>query len=118
MNSQGVAVLIMSALVLPLLLAPASEAAVSCSDVLKDLRPCVKYLTNGSGAPPAACCTGASALASAATNTADKKAACACIKTAAQKINPNAQLAQALPANCGISFPYTVSPNVDCSKIT
>ncbi|KAG8640158.1 non-specific lipid-transfer protein 8 [Manihot esculenta] len=117
MNSLRVSILIISA-ILPLLLAPASEAAISCSDVLKDLRPCVKYLTNGSGAPPAACCAGASALASAATTTADKRAACACIKTAAQKINPNAQLAQSLPANCGISFPYTVSPNVDCSKIS
>ncbi|WCJ19047.1 Non-specific lipid-transfer protein [Euphorbia peplus] len=118
-KSQNVA-LAMAPLLLVLLLslAMSSEAAISCSDVMKDLRPCVKYLVNGSGAPPAACCAGASALASAATTTPDKQAACACIKSAAKQINPNAQLAQALPTNCGISFPYTVSPNVDCSKVT
>ncbi|GKU88583.1 hypothetical protein SLEP1_g2829 [Rubroshorea leprosula] len=104
-------------LVLLVLLAPASEAAISCSDVIKDLRPCVNYLVNGTGAPPSSCCAGASALASAATSSADKKAACQCIKSAAQKMNPNQQLAQALPANCGITLPVAVSPNVDCSKV-
>ncbi|KAJ8770004.1 hypothetical protein K2173_009087 [Erythroxylum novogranatense] len=109
----------MAALVmLLLLLAPASKAAISCSDVLKDLRPCVGYLQNGSGNPPASCCAGASALASATTTTADKKTACNCIKTAANKINPNPQLAQGLPGNCGINLPFAVSPNVDCSKIS
>ncbi|KDP20367.1 hypothetical protein JCGZ_05250 [Jatropha curcas] len=112
MNSLSAA-----ALLLLVLLAPASEAAIACSDVIKDLRPCVNYLVKGSGIPPAACCAGAKALSSVATTTADKRAACACIKSAAQNINPNSQLAQALPSNCGISFPYTVSPNVDCSQI-
>ncbi|GAV69099.1 Tryp_alpha_amyl domain-containing protein, partial [Cephalotus follicularis] len=112
MNSSSIA-----AVVLVLLLCgPVSEGAISCSDVLKDLSPCVKYLQNGSGMPPAACCTGASTLASAATTSADKKTACGCIKAAAQQLNPNAQLAQALPGNCGITLPFTVSPNVDCSK--
>ncbi|KAJ4711728.1 Non-specific lipid-transfer protein [Melia azedarach] len=119
MNSSRVVVSAMAALILLLLfLTPESEAAISCSDVLKDLRPCVNYLKSGAGKPPAACCTGASALASAASSTADKKTACGCIKTAAQKINPNSQLAQALAGNCGISLPVPVSPNVDCSKVS
>uniref|UniRef100_A0A6N2K5W3 Non-specific lipid-transfer protein n=1 Tax=Salix viminalis TaxID=40686 RepID=A0A6N2K5W3_SALVM len=54
---------------------------------------------------------GASALQSAASTTADKKAACECIKSASKTINPNPQLAQALPANCEINLPCTVSPN-------
>ncbi|GLT32012.1 hypothetical protein SLA2020_067070 [Shorea laevis] len=61
-------------LVLLALLAPASEAAIFCSDVIKDL-------VNGTGAPPSSCCAGASALASAATSSADKKTACQCIKS-------------------------------------
>lgn len=109
-------VLAVAAVVLLLSLAPISESAISCSDVLKDLRPCVNYLRSGNGMPPAACCAGASTLANAATTSADKKAACSCIKSAAKQINPNAQLAQALPGNCGISLPVAVSPNVDCSK--
>ncbi|KAK9283234.1 hypothetical protein L1049_011470 [Liquidambar formosana] len=100
------------------LLAPASEAVIACSDVIKDLRPCVNYLKSGSGMPPAACCTGASTLASAASSTADKRAACNCIKSASKNINPNSQLAKDLPGNCGINLPFTISPNVDCSKIS
>ncbi|MBA0835048.1 hypothetical protein Goarm_007357, partial [Gossypium armourianum] len=96
-----------------LLIAPASNAAISCSVVIKDLRPCVNYLTKGSGKPPSACCAGASALASAASSSADKKAACECIKSASKSIKPNNQLAQALPSNCGITLPVTISPNVD-----
>ncbi|MBA0773305.1 hypothetical protein Gotri_008591 [Gossypium trilobum] len=82
-----------------LLIAPASNAAISCSVVIKDLRPCVNYLTKGSGKPPSACCAGASALASATSSSADKKAACECIKSASKNIKPNNQLAQALPSN-------------------
>ncbi|CAN6561623.1 unnamed protein product [Malus baccata var. baccata] len=104
-------------LLLLLLLAASSEAAITCSDVTKDLRPCLSYLVSGSGKPPAACCAGASALASAASTSADKKAACACIKSAAQKINIKSQLAQALPGNCGINLSFSFSPNTDCSKI-
>ncbi|XP_007039589.2 PREDICTED: non-specific lipid-transfer protein 8 [Theobroma cacao] len=104
-------------LLLLLAAAPASDAAISCSDVIKDLRPCVNYLVNGTGKPPSACCAGASALASAASSSSDKKAACECIKSAAKNMKPNAQLAQALPANCGINLPVTIAPNVDCSKV-
>ncbi|CAK7331704.1 unnamed protein product [Dovyalis caffra] len=118
MNSSSVVVAAMAAIMVFLLLAPTSDSAISCSDVIKDLRPCVSYLSKGSGKPPSACCAGAAALQSAASTTADKKAACQCIKSASKSINPKPQLAQALPANCGISLPFAVSPNVDCSKIT
>ncbi|KAE8038141.1 hypothetical protein FH972_010681 [Carpinus fangiana] len=107
---------VVAVMLLVLLLAPASEGAITCSDVVKYLRPCVNYLVKGTGKPPASCCSGASALASAATTTADKKAACGCIKTAAKNINPNAQAAKALPGDCGITLSFTISPSVDCSK--
>ncbi|XVF10980.1 hypothetical protein REPUB_Repub07fG0229700 [Reevesia pubescens] len=107
----------LAAVMLILLLAPASYAAISCSVVIKDLRPCVSYLVNGSGKPPAACCSGISALASAASSSADKKAACECIKSASKSMKPKTQLAQALPGNCGITLPVAISPNVDCSKV-
>lgn len=106
----------MAALMLLLVLAPAAEAVIACSDVIKDLRPCVNYLVNGTGMPPAACCSGATNLAAAASTSADKKAACDCIKNAAKKLNPNPQLAKDLAGNCKISLPFTVSIDVDCSK--
>ncbi|KAH7570727.1 hypothetical protein JRO89_XS05G0167500 [Xanthoceras sorbifolium] len=116
MNNPRILVSAMAALML-LLLTPESEAAITCSDVLKDLRPCVNYLTNGTGKPPAACCAGAKALSSAVSSPADKKTACGCIKNAAQKMNPNAQLAQALPGNCGITLPINSDESPTGSNI-
>ncbi|KAI4333231.1 hypothetical protein L6164_018065 [Bauhinia variegata] len=111
-------------LVLLVLLASSSEArrkhpcpnAISCDDVLNYLKPCLPYLKGQAGKPGTVCCSGASSLKAAASTTEDKRAACDCIKTAAQSIQPNPQAAQSLPQNCGISFPYTISPNIDCSK--
>ncbi|KAK3024631.1 hypothetical protein RJ639_043255 [Escallonia herrerae] len=108
----------MPLLMLLLLLAPSSVAAITCSDVMKDLRPCITYLKSGSGKPPAPCCAGASALASAASTTADKRAACNCIKSAARSMNINTELAKALPGNCNIHLSFTISPSVDCSTIS
>ncbi|KAF5469693.1 hypothetical protein F2P56_013743, partial [Juglans regia] len=117
MKPLEIALPTVATVMLLLLLAPASEAVITCSNVVNYLRPCVNYLVKGTGKPPATCCSGASALASASSTSADKRAACDCIKTAAKKINPNVQAAQALPGNCGISLPFTISPNVDCSKV-
>ncbi|XP_015932587.1 non-specific lipid-transfer protein 8 [Arachis duranensis] len=95
-----------------------SEATISsCSDVIKNLKPCVNYLMSGSGKPPGPCCSGVKALAAAAATSADKKTACNCIKSTSKSLNINSQLAQALPGNCGISLPISVSPNADCSKV-
>ncbi|KAE9590487.1 putative plant lipid transfer protein/Par allergen [Lupinus albus] len=106
----------LAAFMLLILVVSTSEATLSCSDVIKDLKPCISYLVSGSGKPPEACCIGAKALASSATNSEDKKAACNCIKSTAKSITLNSQLAQSLPGNCGISLSITISPNADCSK--
>ncbi|XP_042515831.1 non-specific lipid-transfer protein 1-like [Macadamia integrifolia] len=106
-----------AALMLLLLLVPTSEAVIACSDVVKDLTPCLNYIVSGSGKPSVSCCSGASKLAAAASTTADKRAACNCIQSTAKQININAAAAKALPGSCGISLPFTVSPNTDCSKI-
>ncbi|XP_057497689.1 non-specific lipid-transfer protein 8-like [Actinidia eriantha] len=103
-------------LLLALLLSPAS--AITCSDVVKALNPCLNYLKSGSGMPPAPCCTGAKALASATTTTADKQTACTCIKSASKQMNVIPALAKALPGNCGISLGFTLDPNIDCSTIS
>ncbi|KAL8028494.1 hypothetical protein ABFX02_14G164100 [Erythranthe guttata] len=96
-----------------------SSSSITCSDVIKDLRPCINYLRGGSGAapPPSPCCAGALNLATSATTTVDKQTACACLKNAAKNINLNPDLAKALPSKCGISLSFQISPTVDCSKI-
>ncbi|XP_028799771.1 non-specific lipid-transfer protein 8 [Neltuma alba] len=120
MRSSSVSVcgLVLLVLVVVLTASSSSEAAISCSDVVKDLRPCVSYLSGGSGKPPPACCSGAKSLASAASTTADRKTACNCIKSSAKSLTIKSQLAQSLPSNCGISIPFSISPDTDCSKIS
>ncbi|XP_020241949.1 non-specific lipid-transfer protein 8-like [Asparagus officinalis] len=94
-----------------------SEADLQCSDVLKDLIPCVSYLTSNSGSPSTTCCNGVTTLASAASTTADRRAACSCIMNVVSKVKPNVEAAKALPGSCNTTLPFTVSPNMDCSKI-
>ncbi|KAL2491447.1 Non-specific lipid-transfer protein 8 [Abeliophyllum distichum] len=117
-SSTSLVVLLVAIFTTHLLLAPSlSDAAITCSDVIKDVKPCITYLKSGSGKPPADCCTGASNLVSSATSTADKQAVCNCLKNAAKNININPELAKSLPGNCGFSLPYPISPTVDCSKV-
>ncbi|KVI00610.1 Bifunctional inhibitor/plant lipid transfer protein/seed storage helical domain-containing protein [Cynara cardunculus var. scolymus] len=116
-GSNQVAPLFVVAIVsLLLLFVSSTDAVLSCSTVIKDVKPCVSYLVNGSGMPPPACCSGAKALAAAASTTVDKQAACSCLKTASQSLNPNPGLAKSLPANCGFNLGFTISSSVDCTK--
>ncbi|MQL81354.1 hypothetical protein Taro_013806 [Colocasia esculenta] len=98
---------------------PASDAAVQCSDVMSDLVNCVGYLTgSGGGAPPAACCSGVTKLASAVATPADRRATCSCLQSTSQRIKLNPKAVKDLPGSCGVSLPFTVSTNIDCSKIS
>lgn len=101
--------------VVALAVATTETEAVTCGDVFRAITPCVQYLQNGSGPPPAPCCQGASALASSVTSKADKQTVCNCLKSAAKNMKVNLQLAKTLPGYCKISFPYPMDPNVDCS---
>lgn len=103
-------------MLLSLLLAPASEGAISCGTVISTIKPCFSYLQGTGGKPPQPCCTACQSLASATSTTPDRQAACTCLKNAAQKININAQLAQGLPQSCGISLSFPISTSVDCTK--
>ncbi|XP_027109099.1 non-specific lipid-transfer protein 8 [Coffea arabica] len=115
-SSQAI-IFLMAAFLVLFLIAPASDAAVTCGDVAKKIGPCVDYLRSGSGAPPPPCCGGVKALAASATTTPDKQAACACLKTESKNLNIKPELAKALPGNCGVSLPYPISPNFDCTTI-
>ncbi|CAN8257691.1 unnamed protein product [Cochlearia groenlandica] len=93
------------------------ESTISCSVVIQDLQPCVSYLTSGSGQPPETCCDGVKSLAAATTASADKKAACECIKSVANSVTVKPELAQALASNCGASLPVDASSTIDCTTI-
>ncbi|KAJ0650944.1 putative plant non-specific lipid-transfer protein/Par allergen [Helianthus annuus] len=98
-----------------LVVAPYAEA-VSCSDVVNKLSPCISYLKNG-GSVSAACCNGIKGLNAAAKSTADKKTACGCLKNAYQSISGiNADNASGLPKRCGVNIPYKISMSTNCNK--
>ncbi|KAI5004481.1 hypothetical protein ZWY2020_031724 [Hordeum vulgare] len=65
----------------------AADAAISCGQVSSALSPCISYARGNGAKPPAACCSGVKRLAGAAQSTADKQAACKCIKSAAGGLN-------------------------------
>ncbi|KAK1413378.1 hypothetical protein QVD17_35150 [Tagetes erecta] len=117
-SSKASLLLLITILSLIVIFVPSSDAVISCSTVIQDVVPCVGYLKSGSGLPPPACCSGAKALAAATSTTADKQAACSCLKSASRTVNPNPVLAKSLPGNCGIKLGFSISPNVDCTKIT
>ncbi|KAK9068072.1 hypothetical protein SSX86_012183 [Deinandra increscens subsp. villosa] len=95
--------------------APYAEA-LSCGQVSSSLAPCIGYLTKGGAVPPK-CCSGVKGLNNAAKTTPDRQAACGCLKSVSSSISGiNPGYAASLPGKCGVSIPYKISPNTDCSK--
>ncbi|GAV77185.1 Tryp_alpha_amyl domain-containing protein [Cephalotus follicularis] len=91
--------------------------AISCSQVVSALMPCLPYLRNG-GRPGLGCCNGVSSLNAVTRSTSDKQTACGCMKTAYSAIpGINAGNAEVLPVKCGVSIPYKISPSTDCKKV-
>ncbi|GAU30833.1 hypothetical protein TSUD_267530 [Trifolium subterraneum] len=102
-------------LLMCMILAPISEAAVSCGTVTGDLAQCIPYLKGGPGPSPA-CCAGVKRLNAAATTTPDRQAACNCLKNAAGAISGlNTNNAAALPSKCGVNVPYKISTSTNCN---
>ncbi|KAK9159284.1 hypothetical protein Scep_005858 [Stephania cephalantha] len=97
--------------------APAAEAALTCGMVASDIAPCLNYIQHGGTIPPK-CCNGVKTLDDAADTTEDRRTACTCLKNLLST-NPgiNLGLANSLPAKCGVSVPYPISPSTDCTKI-
>ncbi|KAL3533682.1 hypothetical protein ACH5RR_007203 [Cinchona calisaya] len=104
-------------LVCMVVIAPHAKAVISCGQVASYLGPCIPYVTKGGTIPPG-CCSGIASLNNAAQTPADRKAACSCLKSLAQSLGKAIQpgLAAGLPSKCGVSVPYPISPNTDCSN--
>ncbi|PIN08194.1 hypothetical protein CDL12_19225 [Handroanthus impetiginosus] len=96
---------------------PQTEAAISCSTVGTYVSPCANYVLYG-GTPPASCCEGIRSLNNQASTTADRQAVCNCLKSIASSATPAMiNNAASLPAKCGVSIPFKISPSTDCSKV-
>ena len=102
-----------------LLAAAVSEAAISCGTVNSAIAPCLSYARGQASSPSSGCCSGVRRLNSAASTTADRRAACNCLKSAARGISGlNAGNAASIPSKCGVSIPYSISTSTDCSRVS
>ncbi|KAK6142958.1 hypothetical protein DH2020_023306 [Rehmannia glutinosa] len=81
--------------------------AITCGEVDAALVPCISYLTGHGDGPSPACCGGVKAVKGMAQTTADKRACCGCVKTAANRYaDLKDAAAQSLPAKCGVQLTF------------
>ncbi|KAK4348459.1 hypothetical protein RND71_031214 [Anisodus tanguticus] len=89
--------------------------ALTCNDVNTFMAACKPFLTNKGLLGN--CCDGVKKLDALATTTIDRRTACNCLKVGGKTIGGiDWAKAALLPVTCGVSLPYTISPNIDCSK--
>nr|XP_009768713.1 PREDICTED: non-specific lipid-transfer protein 1-like [Nicotiana sylvestris]XP_016489433.1 PREDICTED: non-specific lipid-transfer protein 2B-like [Nicotiana tabacum] len=91
------------------------ETRIQCSNVVGAVRPCVVFFRGGSGVtgmPPAACCAGISTLSKMAAK--NRQAVCRCVQSAIKNLRATDATVKALPRRCGVTLPFTFSPNVKC----
>ncbi|CAA6669255.1 unnamed protein product [Spirodela intermedia] len=103
-----------------LAVAPCANAAVDCETVKTQLTPCVGYVQGIDPVPAAGCCQGINNLIPLGRTTADRQqicvqAACNCLTQLFRGVNLGR--ARTLPASCGVSIPYPMSPTTNCSTI-
>ncbi|KAL6640700.1 hypothetical protein ACP70R_021823 [Stipagrostis hirtigluma subsp. patula] len=99
------------------LLASEASAAITCGQVGSALGPCIAYAT-GKGTLTPGCCTGVRNLNRAASTSADRQAACRCLKSLAGSVGKiNMGVVSGIPGKCGVSVPFPISMSTDCNKI-
>ncbi|ESR50832.1 hypothetical protein CICLE_v10033516mg [Citrus x clementina] len=100
-----------------LLVAKPGEAAITCGQVDSSLASCIPYLMGGGNNPAAACCDGLKNLKAITPTTADRRAACDCVKAAAARYpNIKEDAASSLPTKCGVQIGIPISKTTNCAK--
>ncbi|KAG6493040.1 hypothetical protein ZIOFF_048014 [Zingiber officinale] len=116
-RSGALAMVLVIAAVVALLAGSQADAVVTCGQVASNLRPCIPYVTGKVSALPPPCCNGVRSLNSAAQTTADRRAACSCIRSQASGISGlQPGRLSGLPGSCGVHLPFPVSTSTDCSR--
>ncbi|XP_074576047.1 non-specific lipid-transfer protein 1-like [Curcuma longa] len=116
-GALAVVLVLAAAIALALLAGSQVNAAVTCGQVASDLRPCIPYVTGQVSATPPACCNGVRSLNSGAQTTADRRAACNCIRSQASGISGlQPGRLSGLPGSCGVHLPFPISASTDCSR--
>ncbi|KAG8045708.1 hypothetical protein GUJ93_ZPchr0008g12529 [Zizania palustris] len=97
-----------------------ASAVLQCGQVSQLMAPCMPYLAAAPGMTPyGLCCNSLGVLNQMAPSAADRVAICSCVKAAAAGF-PTVDFgrAAALPAACGLSVSFTITPNMDCNQVT
>lgn len=90
---------------------------MSCAQAITSLLPCQPFLTGTGSSVPYACCDAAVALSkAAASNRAEMKTLCNCLKQAAAAMGVNTDRAKQIPQLCNIAVPVPIDPNVNCDR--
>ncbi|KAJ3669077.1 hypothetical protein LUZ60_011027 [Juncus effusus] len=113
--------LVTLALILILTTTPSQvTSSISCLTVYSNLSPCRDYVSDTTQSTPSQdCCDGVTNLLSACKTRSDRQSVCKCIKSVASNAGggPTFDRAAGIPATCGSPLPYTLTPNMDCTKI-
>ncbi|GMP42638.1 hypothetical protein CsSME_00012309 [Camellia sinensis var. sinensis] len=113
---KGVVIVMVVLAMIQLMVEP--SRAISCGQVDGYLAPCVPYLIGGSGSPAPTCCGGVKNIKGMASTTADNRAACNCVKQAADRCsNLKDDAAQSLAAKCSVQMDIPVSWTTNCDII-
>ena len=95
-----------------------AEAAITCGSIVSKLAPCLPYATHKVAALPSTCCSAISNIKAAASTTADRQAACSCLKSVAGKYaGLDLGLVSGIPGKCNVNIGYPLSTTVDCTKV-
>ncbi|KAK7243666.1 hypothetical protein RIF29_38474 [Crotalaria pallida] len=97
---------------------PYCEAEIECGQMVRYLETCIGYLKDGgaSDQPPSTCCDGAHAMENDIKNVDDKRDACTCLKIVALDTKPKIENLRNLLTKCGITLPFEITPDFDCSR--
>ncbi|XP_040384543.1 probable non-specific lipid-transfer protein 3 [Oryza brachyantha] len=115
---MGVESKVVVAAVLLVAMVVGASAAITCGQVGSAIAPCIPYVTGRSSALSQGCCNGVKGLNSAARSTADRQAACRCLKSLAGTVKSlNLGTAAGIPAKCGVNVGFPISLSTDCNKV-
>ncbi|CAL0316755.1 unnamed protein product [Lupinus luteus] len=101
---------------LAMLLIVEARQSVDFEDELKQLVPCLNYVTGKSGDKPSSeCCNGVQALKSATPTTDDRRAACLLLKTVVATLPEiKDDKVSSIYKNCNVPEAFPISKNVNC----
>ena len=93
------------------------NAKISCEEVTALLIPCIPYAVFG-GEVPEPCCSGIKQSLALVKTKEDLRLKCECVQNGAANIpGLSYERVNELPAKCGTTSPYVVSPNTNCSSL-